>query len=49
MIMLTPMLGACGSLVFHGSIMMLIMLFRGIQFILIIWSHVSVSAFVGGR
>ena len=27
---------------------MLIMLFRGIQFILIIWSHVSVSALVGG-
>ena len=27
---------------------MLIMLFRGIQFILIIWSHVGVSALVGG-
>ena len=48
MIMLTPMLGACGSLVFHGSIMMLIMFIRGIQFILISWSHVGVSAFVGG-
>ena len=48
MIMLTPMLGACGSLVFHGSIMMLIMFIRGIQFISIIWSHVGVSAVVGG-
>ena len=27
---------------------MLIMLFRGIQFFLIIWSHVVVSALVGG-
>ena len=27
---------------------MLIMLFRGIQFVLIIWSHVGVSALVGG-
>ena len=48
MIMLTPMLGACGSLVFHGSIMMLIMFNRGIQFISITWSHVGVSAVVGG-
>ena len=48
MITLTLMLGACGSLVFHGSMMMLIMLFRGIQFVLIIWSHVGVSTLVGG-
>ena len=48
MIMLTPVLGACGSLVLHGSIMMLIMFIRGIQFILISWSHDGVCAFVGG-
>ena len=48
LLMLTMLLGACCSFVFYGSMMMLATVVRVIQFILIMWSHVGVSTFVGG-